>query len=138
MAPITRSQAVRDAVSTSDTPPKDAVTEQQQHSSIRLTQTASSQFAATEPSQHDRNNAPDEPPRFIIDLSLQPEQRYLEVCAAFKKEMLNLTSLFDDVVGGMVSLISITWLRRICKLCLRRIYNAEENAELKALAKPPV
>ncbi|KAK3717461.1 hypothetical protein LTR37_005851 [Vermiconidia calcicola] len=135
MAPITRSQAVRDAVSTSDTPPKDAVAEQQRSSSIRLRQTASNQFAATEPSQHHRNNVPDEPPRFIIDLSLPPEQRYLEVCAAFRDEMLNLTSLFDEVVGGMVSLISITWLRRICKLCLRRIYNEEENAELKGISR---
>ena len=82
-----------------------------------------------------RSNTPDEPPRFTIDLSLPPEQRYLEVCAAFKSEMLNLTSLFDEVVGDMVPFLSTNWLHFLCRMLLRRVYDKEENAELKGISK---
>lgn len=82
-----------------------------------------------------RGNEPDEPPRFVIDLSLPPEQRYLEVCAALKSEMINLTSLFDEVVGEMVPFVSLKWLHRLCSTFLRGVYSKEENAELKGISK---
>ena len=82
-----------------------------------------------------RGNKPDEPPCFTIDLSLPPEQRYLEVCSAFQSEMLNLTSLFDEVVEDMLRFIPTKWLHFICKLFLRRVYDKEENAELRGISK---
>nr|OQO24852.1 hypothetical protein B0A51_07850 [Rachicladosporium sp. CCFEE 5018] len=81
-----------------------------------------------------RKRVPNEPqsiPTFAIDLSLPPEQRYTEVCAAFKDEMLGLRELFDDVVGSMLPFLPSTLLKRICWLLLRGVYDAEETAELK-------
>lgn len=82
-----------------------------------------------------RRNDPDEPPRFRIDLSLPPEQRYLDVCTALKSEMLGLTSLFDEVVGEMIPFISVRWLHLLCRIFLRGVYSKEENAELKGISK---
>ena len=140
MPPSTRSQTAREAIATIDAPPDVAITEKQESNSVRLRQATSGQFAMAEfeKSQSTRSgqtNTPDEPPRFTIDLSLPPEQRYLEVCTAFKSEMLNLTSLFDEVVGGMIHFISVKWLRFLCRLLLRKVYNNEENAELKGISK---
>lgn len=73
------------------------------------------------------------PRRFTINLSLPPEQRYLEVSAVFKGEMLNLRGLFDEVVGGMVKFIPNVLLKWICWMLLRGVYDEEENAELKVL-----
>ncbi|KAM0720720.1 hypothetical protein Q7P37_004857 [Cladosporium fusiforme] len=60
-------------------------------------------------------NDPLELPRFIIDLSLPPEQRYTDVCAAFREEMQNLEKTFDDVLG--------------------RLYCEEETAELQGISQ---
>ena len=90
----------------------------------------------TVPSTHNNDTAePDKPPRFTIDLSLPPEQRYLEVCAAFQSELVNLTPLFDEVVGDMVPFIPLKWLHRIWRLFLRGVCSNEENAELKGISK---
>ena len=140
MPPTTRSQANREAVGNSDTCPETAISEEQQQSNVHMREVSSTQFgpeindaACTTSSR--RSNVSDEPPRFIIDLSLPPEQRYLEVCAAFKSEMLNLTTLFDEVVEGMIHFIPTKWLRIICKVFLRKVYNKEENAELRGISK---
>ena len=141
MAPETRSQKAREAVASSDALSQTAVT--QRSEGIRLRQTASNQFARSgsdrlrsrQSNLSNRSDAPDAPPRFMIDLSLPPEQRYLAVCAAFKSEMLNLTPLFDEVVGGMLHFIPLKWLRISCKLLLRKVYDEEENAELRGMSK---
>lgn len=86
-------------------------------------------------SRRQRPPGPDQPPCFTIDLSLPPEQRYLEVCTAFKDEISNLTDLFDQVVGDMVPFIPVRWLHRLGRLLLRRVYSSEENAELKGISK---
>lgn len=49
--------------------------------------------------------------------------------------MLNLTSLFDEVVGDFFSFLPVGWLHFICKVMLRRVYDKEENAELKGISK---
>nr|OQO29619.1 hypothetical protein B0A51_01610 [Rachicladosporium sp. CCFEE 5018] len=84
-----------------------------------------------------RKRVPNEPqsiPRFAIDLSQPPEQRYTEVCAAFKDEMLGLRELFDEVVGSMLPFLPSTLLKWICWLLLRGVYDAEETAELKGIS----
>lgn len=140
MTPTTRGQAAREAVATSDVHSARAITEEQQQSNIRMRQDSSTQFAsvngdAASTTSSRRSTTPDEPPRFIIDLSLPPEQRYLELCAAFKDEMLNLTSLFDEVVGDMIQFIPVKWLRIICKIFLRKVHNKEEQVELRGISK---
>lgn len=144
MAPETRSQRSREIAATNESSLSTAASDQQQQANIiAFRQTASTQFARNEPDRpqsrqsrrSNRSNAPDEPARFVIDLSLPPEQRYLEVCNAFKEEMLNLTCLFDEVVGGMVHFIPLKLLRLSCKVLLRGVHNTEENAELKGISK---
>lgn len=82
-----------------------------------------------------RVDEPDEPPRFTIDLSLPPEQRYLALCAAFKDEIAELVPLFDEVVGGMLHFLPLKWLHRFCRLSLRGVYDDEEDAELQGISK---
>ncbi|TKA69116.1 hypothetical protein B0A55_08869 [Friedmanniomyces simplex] len=82
-----------------------------------------------------RSVNPGEPPRFTIDLSLPPEQRYLEVCAALESEITGLTSLFDEVVGGMLPWVPLRWLHFACWLLLGRIHNREEHAELRGISR---
>lgn len=72
-----------------------------------------------------------EPRRFKIDLSLPPERRYHEVCAALKDDMRDLRFLFDEVVGDMVKFLPNVILRWICWALLRHVYDDEENAELQ-------
>ena len=49
--------------------------------------------------------------------------------------MRNLTSLFDEVVGEMVSFLPIKMLRLICKILLRKLPDQEENRELKGISQ---
>ncbi|KAK4569492.1 hypothetical protein LTR86_003255 [Recurvomyces mirabilis] len=143
MAPVTRSQrSGRDAATGHNHDPA-IITSRLRPRTARPTQKSdhspTTVFAGSgHPSRHgkaSRGDTSDEPPRFIIDLSLPPEQRYLEVCAAFEIQMLDLTALFDEVVGGMVTFLPLSWLRFLCKVFLRRIYNDEENAELVGISR---
>jgi hypothetical protein len=77
------------------------------------------------------SNEPRELPHFIIDLSLPPEQRYMEVCAAYRDEMRGLQGLFDEVVGGFVAWVPSVVLRWICWMLLWRVWSGEESAELR-------
>jgi hypothetical protein len=87
-----------------------------------------SQHPSTEASG---SNEPRELPRFTIDLSLPPEQRFLEVCIAFRDEMRGLQGLFDEVVGGFVAWVPSVVLRWICWALLWGVWSNEESAELK-------
>lgn len=86
-------------------------------------------------SRPSRTLGPDVPPRFTINLALPPEQRYSEVCTALQSEIINLPTLFDEVVGGMAPWIGTIWLHHLCRLFLRGVYNREENRELKGISK---
>ena len=114
-----------------------AIATEQPSNDVRLRQASSDRSPADDAasSLSRQRHISGEPPRFVVDLSLPPEERYFEVCAAFKSEMLGLMSLFDEVVGDMVHFVSLTWLRRICQLMLRGVCNKEENAELKGISK---
>lgn len=70
-------------------------------------------------------------PRFTIDLSLPPEKRYLEVCAAFHEEMRGLRSLFDEVMEAFLPWLPSPVRRLVCWAFLWRVYSEEENRELK-------
>jgi hypothetical protein len=76
-------------------------------------------------------NDPLELPHFTIDLSLPPEQRYAEVCAALHDEMRGLEALFDEVVGGAAPWVPIVVLRWVCWVLLWGVHSAEESAELR-------
>lgn len=104
MPPVTRTQAKslpregqNDA--TKQTPPTlPAVAKRRRHQrklEKDPIQAASGKSATTD-------DIPLQPPRFTIDLSLPPSQRYAEVCHALRDEMRGLQSLFDEVVGGFL------------------------------------
>ena len=163
MPPATRSQtaagevnAANEAPPRLDLPPSDEIRfdetdgEGAWSSGMKMRQEASTQFGpqseqekkisdtqstSSKRSRRNRPNEPDEPPRFVIDLSLPPEQRYLAVCNAFQAEIADLVPLFDEVLGGILHFVPIKWLHRLCRLFLRRVYDGEENAELKGISK---
>ncbi|KAF2968319.1 hypothetical protein GQX73_g5266 [Xylaria multiplex] len=74
-------------------------------------------------------------PRFTIDLAKPPRERYDEVVQVFGSRMRSLVGLFDSVLSMF---ITFTWLRPIViglsKVCLRRVYDEEENEEIKGIS----
>ncbi|KAI2640950.1 beta subunit of N-acylethanolamine-hydrolyzing acid amidase-domain-containing protein [Xylaria nigripes] len=74
-------------------------------------------------------------PAFTIDLARAPRERYHEVVRALGPRMRSLVGLYDDLLALF---IASTWLRFIVvglsKLCLRRVYDDEENEEIKGIA----
>ncbi|KAI0810228.1 beta subunit of N-acylethanolamine-hydrolyzing acid amidase-domain-containing protein [Xylaria sp. FL0064] len=74
-------------------------------------------------------------PRFTIDLAKPPRERYREVVRDFGPRMRSLTGLFDSLLSVF---IASTWLRSIViglsKVCLRRVYDDEENQEIKGIS----
>ena len=134
MSPATRSQTLRETTATSTDLPQHNLTDPQRlDDSIRQRRTSSK--TSTTSVELSRTRYPDTPPRFVIDLSLPPEQRYLEVCAAFKQEIEGLTPLFDEVVGSILYRIPLVWVHLVCRLLLRKVYDKEENRELKGISK---
>ncbi|KAI1282708.1 beta subunit of N-acylethanolamine-hydrolyzing acid amidase-domain-containing protein [Xylaria sp. FL0933] len=74
-------------------------------------------------------------PLFTIDLAKPPRERYHEVVRDFGPRMRSLTGLFDSLLSVF---IASTWLRSIViglsKVCLRRVYDDEENEEIKGIS----
>ncbi|KAK4544278.1 hypothetical protein LTR36_004488 [Oleoguttula mirabilis] len=134
----TRSQTAQDreTIAEANEPGQAALADENHGSNgVRLRQTTSTQFITNDTTWRHQPTKPDEPPRFTIDLSLPPEQRYLEICTALKSEITGLTTLFDEVVGGMVPFLPLKWLHFFCRMLLRAVYNREENAELQGISK---
>ncbi|KAK5137799.1 hypothetical protein LTR08_007371 [Meristemomyces frigidus] len=134
--PTTRSQTAqeRESIASSNVPSQAASAD----SGIRQRQQVSSDFLTNDTewaNSRPRTTVSDEPPRFTIDLSLPPEERYLEVCAALHSEITGITSLFDEVVGGMVGFLPLKWLHVVCRLLLRGLYSEEETAELRGIGE---
>ncbi|CAK3939162.1 Hypothetical predicted protein [Lecanosticta acicola] len=132
MPPATRSQTMRETVATSTAPAQDLLAHEH---NVRLRRQTSESASVNRSQTSISRNAPDEPPRFTIDLSLPPEQRYLEVCAAFREQIHGLTPLFDEVVGDIVRFLPLKWLKRLSKTLLRKVYDSEESRELQGISK---
>ena len=73
------------------------------------------------------------PPRFTIDLSLPPRDRYREVARAYKGNVKTLTPLFDEIARDAG--LSPTLARKLAALCLRGLNRDEETEELKGIAE---
>jgi len=89
-------------------------------------------FRSTHQSQPSRltENPPLSPPRFTINLSLPPSQRYAEVCHALRDEMRGPQFLFDEVVGGFLPWLPSVVLNWVAWALLWRVYDGEEDGEL--------
>jgi hypothetical protein len=77
----------------------------------------------------------DIPPTYTIDLSLPPSERYVHVAKDFESEVLGLTSLFDEVAESLQIPLSLSTIKSVAKLFLRRVYSSEQTAELRGIAK---
>ncbi|KAM3417287.1 hypothetical protein BST61_g5543 [Cercospora zeina] len=142
MAPTTRSQnpTVREVAATStDLPQHNIASAQQLNDTIRSRNNSSSRPSRVKASNESirmlRTRYPDTPPKFIIDLSLPPEQRYLEVCAAFHEEVHGLTALFDEVVGGFLYGVPLKWVHVVSRTLMRKVHENDENRELKGISQ---
>ena len=78
---------------------------------------------------------PHSPPRYIIDLSLPPFERYVHLATDFKPLLDSVPSLFDDVVCNFAPGISISAVRFLARCLLRKIHSKEETEELKGISK---
>ncbi|KAK4621638.1 N-acylethanolamine-hydrolyzing acid amidase [Fulvia fulva] len=139
MPPATRSQTVRQTVAHGYSASPSRLTDQEKaENNVRLREQASgytSRATSQSSTRSARSKAPDEPPRFVINLSLPPEQRYLEVCEAFKDQIRGLTPLSDEVVGDMASWLPLKGLHRMNRTFLSGVRDGEENRELKGISK---
>lgn len=95
-----------------------------------------------QPSGHHIRMAPRAPvrpepiPTYRIDLSLPPEQRYLQVATDFGPKMRHITPLFDEVLSSMIPWPQLRrWIEFLASIFLRRVYSSEETRELKGIAK---
>ena len=75
-----------------------------------------------------------QPPIYTIDLSLPPVQRYQHVARDFQAQIVTLPTLFDDVIGEMHPNISVSTLRRLAGVFLRRLHSKEETEELRGIS----
>ena len=78
---------------------------------------------------------PDSPPQYIIDLSLPPFERYVQLATDFKPLLESVTSLFDDVVRNFAPGIPISAVRFLSHCLLWRVHNKEETEELRGISK---
>lgn len=76
-----------------------------------------------------------EPPRYTIDLSLPPSRRYRHVAADFRPQAATLPVPFDEVVQENMPNVSISQIRWLARLLLRRVYYKEETEELRGISE---
>lgn len=74
-----------------------------------------------------------EPPRYTINLSLPPRERYQEVAYAFRSRVQSLPSLFIELLDNVG--LSPTVAQGLARLCLRRVHATEETEELRGISQ---
>ncbi|KAM5373286.1 hypothetical protein ACJZ2D_007115 [Fusarium nematophilum] len=75
---------------------------------------------------------PDDIPTFRIDIARAPEDRYVDVAAAFGPRIRTLGHVFDELLESMLGSV---WLARIARfaarLFLRRVHDEEQTREIR-------
>ena len=89
--------------------------------------------ASTVDFSSDASESGDEPPHYTVDLSLPPRRRYRHIVADFKPQIADLPILFDEVVKDLRANVSVERVRWLARRLLRRVYNKEENEELRGI-----
>ncbi|RFU26070.1 hypothetical protein B7463_g10275, partial [Scytalidium lignicola] len=75
-------------------------------------------------------------PKYRIDLSLPPEERYISLAKDFSTRMQEVVPLFDEMLEILVSYTFLrTLIRFLAKIFLRRLYSDEETHELRSIAQ---
>lgn len=78
---------------------------------------------------------PDDPPKYTIDLSLHPSARYVQLATDFKPLLSSVAGLFDDIVHSFHPHMPTSLARLFARLMLRKVYSAEETAELRGISE---
>ena len=76
------------------------------------------------------------PPRWTIDLSLPPRDRYRELARHYRDQVQDLTGLFDALLRDVA--IPEKWIpsiNRLSRLLLRRIHNKSQTEELVGISE---
>ncbi|KFZ15475.1 hypothetical protein V501_02705 [Pseudogymnoascus sp. VKM F-4519 (FW-2642)] len=75
-------------------------------------------------------------PKYRIDLSLPPEERYLLLAKDFSTHMQEVVPLFDEVLETLVSYSILRHLIHfLARIFLWRLYSDEETRELQSIAQ---
>ncbi|KAL2220315.1 beta subunit of N-acylethanolamine-hydrolyzing acid amidase-domain-containing protein [Thermoascus aurantiacus ATCC 26904] len=77
----------------------------------------------------------DIPPVYKIDLSRPPSLRYVELATLYRDQLRSLTALFDALVRAIYPTIPLGLVRGLARLCLRRLYTAEETEEIRGISR---
>ena len=101
--------------------------------SSQTTPTELQSMEAPSVQQSSRIGETSQAPRFTIDLSLPPRQRYHGLAQAFRPQLRGLPVLFDMIVQDMH--LSVKFARRLAKLCLRKVHSWEETEELRGVSE---
>lgn len=73
------------------------------------------------------------PPRYTVDLSLPPRERYQHIVRDFKPQLSTLPVLFDDIVGLLHPNVSVQSFQKLARVFLRHVHNPEETEELRGI-----
>jgi hypothetical protein len=88
-----------------------------------------------------RNRSPDRRlgtaiPRFTIDLSLDPEERYVALARQYRPQIQQLTSLFDELLLDLRIPMGLhKTINQAARLMLRKMHSPVETAELRGISK---
>lgn len=75
-------------------------------------------------------------PRFTIDLSLDPEHRYVALAKQYRPQILRLMALFDDLLSDLgIPKGFHKSINRVARVLLRRVHSAVETAELRGISR---
>ncbi|KAF4877772.1 Acid ceramidase [Colletotrichum siamense] len=75
-------------------------------------------------------------PIYRIDLALPPEQRYVQIAKDFAEQLRAIAPLYDLVLAQILVYPPIIRLTKfLVRLCLRRVYNDDENREIRSIAE---
>ncbi|CAF9927608.1 MAG: hypothetical protein GOMPHAMPRED_004449 [Gomphillus americanus] len=74
------------------------------------------------------------PPKYTVNLSLPPEERYLHIVPDFIGLIEPLPALLDEILACLPWL-PVSWFKFIARLLLRKMYDTEEDGELRGIAK---
>ncbi|KAJ7355713.1 beta subunit of N-acylethanolamine-hydrolyzing acid amidase-domain-containing protein [Mycena albidolilacea] len=79
-----------------------------------------------------RLSSPSDPPTYRVDLSLPPEERYLEICADYKQHLVEIVPIYDALLQATGAPRLLNFL---AKSLLRRVHSSEENKEIRGISK---
>ena len=76
------------------------------------------------------------PPKYTIDLSLPPRQRYKQLASQYSDQIQNLTALFNNLLEDVaIPTRFIPTIHRLAKLTLRKVHSPVETEELRGISE---